>query len=314
MGKKLKTTLLSFFIIFLSMDSSFSLTVDRVIATVNNEIITQSDYNRFISKTDTFKGEGEIDENILKRIIEEKILLQEAKKWGIDASVEEIEQSIRDIQKANNLTSEEFEKSLASESMSFNDYKNFLKEDIISLKLIDREVYSKIIVTDEDISNYYEKNIDLFKEHEEKNKVKAVFLKVSDGISVTESTDLKIKALKIYSAIKKGEPFDKMVNLYSDEPLKSRNGLLGEFQKGGLIPSLERKISEMKEGEVSEPVWSKEGVYILKLIKRTRGTFTPLDKVRDRIYSILYKQKKEEKFNQWMKSLWGKSLIKIKHP
>ncbi len=123
-----------------------------------------------------------------------------------------------------------------------------------------------------------------------------------------------MKSLKIYSEIKSGELFDKMVELYSDDSLKSQFGMLGEFEKGGLIPSLERKISEMEEGEISSPVWTKDGVYILKLIKRKKGEYASIEKVKGQIYLILFEKKKKEKFNEWMKSLWEKSSIKIIQP
>ncbi len=308
----LKSFLLSFYLLMIFVDCSQAVTVERVLATVNKEIITLSDYKRFLSKINSAEDAETVNERVLKNLIEEKIILQEAKNKGIDATDAETEQTIKDFQRQNNLSVAEFEKRLAEEGISLSDYKKLLKENIISLKLIDKEVNSKVIVTDEDVSSYYLNNIRLFIDTPAKLQVKAVFLKLSDNPSLTELTDLKIKSLKIYTDIKNGELFDKMVDLYSEEILKNRNGLLGEFEKSELIPALDRRLSEMSEDEVSEPVWTKEGVYILKLVKKMKETYVPLEKIRTQLYSTLYEQKKEEKFSEWMKTLWGKSSIKIK--
>jgi len=103
-----------------------------------------------------------------------------------------------------------------------------------------------------------------------------------------------------------------MIDLYADEPLKSQEGLLGEFESGALITELDQALSSLKEGEVSAPVWVKEGVYILKMISRTKETYIPISQAREQIYMTLYQQKREIKFNEWLKLLWEKSTVTIK--
>lgn len=311
--KKALAAIFLFFIFFeLSVNYSLAVTVDRIIASANNEIITLSDYKKYVSKIDNIEDQEKVDENILKSLIEEKLILQEARKIGLNVADEDLEQSIVDFQKQNNLSKDDFLKKLSEEQISLKDYKKLLKVTIISAKLIEKEVNSKVFVTDEDIANYYNKNKDTFLQSTEKMQIKAIFLKLGNNPSLTEVTDLKIRSLKIRSEIKNSESFDKMAALYSDEPLKSRNGMLGEFGKGELIPAFEKGILALKEGEISDPVWTKEGVYILCLSKEVNESFTPIEKIKESIYSILLQHKKKEKFNEWMKKLWGNSTIKIK--
>ena len=158
--------------------------------------------------------------------------------------------------------------------MTMTDYEILLKENLISLKFVDRELNSKIVVTDKEIADYYNNNLKRFIDKPERMQVKAIFMKCSAHPTVTEITDLKLKSLKILSEIKKGESFDKMIGLYADEPLKSHDGLLGEFEKGALITELDQALSSLKEGEVSAPVWVKEGVYIL-MISQDKGNIYP---------------------------------------
>jgi peptidyl-prolyl cis-trans isomerase SurA len=291
---------------------SFSKTVDSILATVNEEIITLSDYKDYVSRRDPGRSLEEVDETFLKALIEEKIILQEALGKNIDVAEAEVDDSIENIQKENNLNSEEFKKLLDDEGVSLSEYRQRLRENIVTLKIVDQEVNAKVIIPDQVIADYYQRNLKLFIENPEKKRVKAIFLSVDDSPSVTEVTDLKIKSLKIYEQIKGGEPFDKMVGIYSDEPLKSRNGLLGEFERGGLISSLEQRIEALDEGRISEPVWTMEGVYILKVDKIFQGEHVSFEEVKDSIYNKLLNEKREEKFNDWMKSLWEKSSIDIK--
>lgn len=309
---KLKIIFLGILYLMMFTVNTEATTVDRVLAIVNNEVVTLSDYKRFISKAGSSASPEIVDESLLKKIIDDKIILIEAKKNGIIATESEISQIIKEFLKNNNLSDEEFKKRLAEEGMTITEYEVLLKENLISLKFIDRELNSKIIVTDKEIDDYYKKNISLFIDKPDRMLVKAIFIKFNDPPTLTGITDLKIKSLKIMSEIKKGEPFEKMIGLYADEPLKSHDGILGEFENGTLIPELDVTISSLNEGEVSKPVWTKEGVYILKMAMKIKGNYTPLTQVKDNIYTTLYQQKREEKFNEWLKSLWEKSSVTIK--
>lgn len=286
--------------------------VGRVLAIVNNEAVTLSDYKRYILKTDPAASPETIDDNLLKKLIDEKIILIEAKKNGIFATETEISQTINGFKQNNNLSDEELKKRLAEAGLTMTDYEVLLRENLIYQKFIARELNNKIIVTDREITDYYKNNSKQFIDRPERMLVKAIFIKFSASPTLTEITDLKIKSLKIISEIKKGELFEKMVDLYSDEPLKSYEGLLGEFESGALIAKLDRTLSSLKEGEVSAPVWVKEGVYILKMINKIKETYIPLNQAREQIYTTLYQQKKEIKFNEWLKLLWEKSTVTIK--
>lgn len=311
--------LIIFVMVLFSWHQIQALTVDTVLAVVNNEIITLSDYTRFLFKMgpeEKIRYDPEtkgIDKYILQKMIEENIILQEARKRGIETTENEIETTLKELRKESGISNQEFSNILIEEGLALNDYKKLIKENIIALKLIDLEITSRIIVTDQEIEAYYKENLPLFLESNEKKKVHAIFIGIRDNMTITEMTDLKIRTLRIYEEIMKGEPFEKMVDLYSDEPLRSRNGLLGEFESGGLIPALEASLTDLKEGDVSKPVWTNDGVYILKLVKTAKKEYVELNSVKDTIYSELYERRSREKFSAWMKTLWEKSSIEIKN-
>lgn len=295
-------------------DTGAAVTVDRVLATVNNEVITLTDYRRFVGKSEPGAGVDGVEERLLRRLIEETIILQEAKKAGISAGEEEVRQGMRNLMREHDLTEEELRSRLAEEGLTIEEYRDMLKDTLTSLIFIDREVNTKVMVGDEEIAEYYEKNKGLFVKSRERLLVKAIHLKFTDAPSVTEITDLKLKSLQIREAIDDGESFEKMVGLHSSSPLRERDGVLGDLERGTLIPALEAAISSIKEGEVGGPVWTKEGVYILKLVRRTPEAYDLLNEAKSRIRVTLHERKRERKYNDWVQSLWERSSVSIKKP
>lgn len=298
-------------VLFFFSSVCFGLTVDRVLAVVNGEVVTLSDYGRFVARTDQAADRERVGEQYLRTLIEEKLILQEAKRKGYDATEEEVSQSIAGFLEQAGMQEKDFEKKIALENLSMSDYRTLLRENIISLKCIEKEVNAKVIVSSSDLSRYYEKQRARFMESPEKVLVMAIVMKLSATPSLTEITDLKIRSLKVYSEIRNGESFERQVHKYADESVKSLGGKLGEFERGAMISVLDEKIFSMKEGEVSEPIWTKDGVYILKIAKRTQAVYAAFEKVKDELYAKAYEEKREETFNAWMKKIWERSSVKI---
>ena len=286
---------------------------ERILASVNGAPVTFSDYRMFVLKTDPSMRTDGVDEGILKKVIEETLILQEASRQGIRVSDKEVEGSIRDFLKENNLTAKEFEEKISAEGMKPSDYRRWLKENVIVLvKMIGKEVNDKTAVNDGEIKGYYERNRDWYREGEETLQVKAILLRLSDNPSPAEATYLEIRAMKITADLERGESFEKLAGLYSEDPSKESDGAWGEFRKGDLVPAIEKKLLQLKEGEVSRPLWRKEGLYIFKLAKRQAERFIPFESVKEDIRSKLLQQKREERYSEWVKSLWKKAAIEIR--
>ncbi len=306
------TVLATATLISLMKGDSSGLTLDRVLATVNNNAVTLSDYNKFVAKINGTAPPDTVNEYYLNRLIEEKLILLEAVKAGIDATENEISWSIDDIMKQRGLSPQDMENKLAAEGMTLSDYRQRMKDSIISLKIIDKEVNDKLVLGPGDVQQFYETNLELFQESPGTVLVKAIYLKLNDSASLTEITDLKIRSLRIYADIRKGVSFEKLAMQYTDESLKKRDAILGEFERGMLIPVLDEKIFSLKEGEVSEPVWTKDGAYILKVFKITGPRYAPLETVKEKIRERIYEQRRDEKYNEWIKRLWDHASVTMR--
>src|SRR4030042_2805933 len=309
-----KHTLILFIIIssFAAAKPSHGLTVDRVLATVGNETITFADYQQFIKGLGNTEHTDAIDETLLKKWIEEKVILYEAKKKGIDASDDEIDEEIEEFKEQSGLSQKDFETLLKEEDMNIHGFRNLMKDKVMMLKLISEDVDSKVIIMDKEIEDFYTANKKNFISSPETVEIKAIFLRLKEGASVTEITDMKRKSLKIAEQLKGGDSFERLVNKYSDEPLRSQNGLLGTFEKGALLPPLDKKAFLMEKDEISDPVWVSDGVYILHLINKSDQRSKPIEEVKDEIRDHLYKEKREKIFNEWIKALWEKASVTIK--
>jgi peptidyl-prolyl cis-trans isomerase SurA len=285
---------------------------EGVLAVVNGEPVTLADYRRFLLKVDPSLNRAQVSDKLLKKLIDERLILQEARKKRVVVTDREVEQSIREFILQHKLAEGEFEKTIILRGMTVSDYKKWLKENVIVLaKMLDATVDNGVSVTAKEIEEYYGQNRNLFIREPEKMTVGAIVLLQSENPSPEEITGMKIKSLRIVSELRKGESFGKMASLHSEDPSREKDGVMGDFKRGDLVPALEAVLTVLKDGEVSDPVWLKEGVYILKLIKRIEPVFLPLSEVSATIDSTLRSERRERKYSEWIRSLWERSTISI---
>ncbi len=309
----LKTFQMFFIFLLLSFASiSNGVTIDRVIAIVGDEVITFADYQSFVKAIGTINPGDEVDEKLLKNLVEEKIILQEAKRKGLVVSDSQVDRELEDFKDQFGLAQKDFESFLHGEGFTIIEYRKRIKDKIMVSNLVGDEVDSKIIIGGKEIQDYYQTNIQEFQTSPERVELKAIFLQLKEDISVTELTDLKLRTLKIVAELKEGDYFDLLVDKYSDEPLRSQGGILGNFTKGTLLPQLDKKAFSMEEGEISDPIWVSEGAYILKLTKKRRESYKAFEDVKEDIFNSLYMKKRDKLYNEWIKALWERTSISIK--
>ena len=290
---------------------SFAVTVGRVLAIVDNEIITYADYQQFVHGLEDNEQTDKVDAGVLNKMIEEKIILLEAKKKGIEVSNKDVDEAIEELNNRNGTSEKEFEDLLVAENWNIAAYRKFLKDKMTVGRLVQREVNAIVVVTGSEMERYYHEKEKDYLAGPETVELKAIFLKLNEDASITEITDMKIKALKIVSLLRGGEDFEQLVEEYSDEPLKSHEGFLGKFAKGKLIPPLDSVAFSLKEGEISDPVWVGEGAYIIKVVHKYAASIRPFEAVKEDIYSRLFEQKREKLYTEWIKNIWEKSSVKI---
>lgn len=289
----------------------YEVTLDKVVATVNNKPVTLADYHLYLKLSGEPVLDEEVSEKTLKRLIEEKIIVADALKQGIGASTEEIETGISEFVALNGITEEELESYLREDGIQMEDYRRMVEEQIMIAKHISFYVETRVVIRDDEIEKFYNDHREQFLKSPEKVELKAIFLKLKDRASVTEITDLKRRALKIVSLLQGGESFDTLLYVYSDEPLRSLDGKLGIFERETLVPPLDKAAFSLKEGGISGPISVQDGIYFLKVVKSTERSYRGIEEAREDIYNAIFAKKKEKIYNEWIKSLWEQASVSI---
>ncbi len=292
---------------------SFGLTIGKVLATVDDEVITLADYQQFIKVIGDTTNTDEVNEKLLERLIVDKIILHTAVRRGIEVTDMEVEREVAAFKEQNALSQKDLEAVLSKEGMTVESYKKRIADKLRSMKLFSLEVESKVIVTDKEIEDYYFDHRKNYLLSPEKVEIKAILFKLNKEASVDEITVLKREALRIAAQLQEGESFEILINYLNTDKkgFLEIESISGEFGRGSLTPALDKKAFSMKKGETGDPIWVKDGVYILKVINKSEEIFKPIKDVRENIYGQIYEQKKEKIFNEWVRTLWETTSVKI---
>ena len=276
---------------------------DRIIAIVNDDIITSSELKT--ADTKVFQSTS------LSFLIEKKLQLQAAKKKGVSVTDAEVDEALNDIRKMNNFNSEEeMKEALLKEGISIEDYKREITEQLIILKVVNREVKSKITVSDKDVENYYQSHNDYFKIQESiRIGYVNVPVKFSDSEEEVQKALRKITGILgdlnnnvSISELKRRYPDTRDINFVSD---------LGFVKKGDLMPELENPAFSLKEGEISEVIKTSKGFYIIKKFGVKKTEYKPVDEVKDSIRDAVFQEKSESAYKEWLYNLKTSSYINI---
>jgi peptidyl-prolyl cis-trans isomerase SurA len=295
--------------------------LNSIAAIVNEDIITTFDVKREAEAIITEKqrtspvddaSKEKIRNSTLDMLIEKALIKQKVKELNIKISDDEVKQSIDDVKKQNNMTQDALVSALASQGVSFEQYRSQLVEQLERLRLVSMEVRSNILVTESEILAHYEANPAKFSEEEE-FRARHIFFKVKESSPADELKSNISKALMVLAEARGGSDFIELAKKHSQDPAAAKDGGdMGTFKKGDMQSELENAILGLKAGEISELVYTPLGLHIIKLEERRKGKLKPLDSVKNDIQEQLYKKKSEERFARWLKELRSKASIEIK--
>jgi peptidyl-prolyl cis-trans isomerase SurA len=310
-----------FAIIFISGPHRVSGEVfNRVVAIVNDDVITLYELNQKIrlvtgSAPQELKNKDEeryleARRKILQFMIDEKCAQEKIQELGIKIPPEQIDARIEMIKKRNRWTQEDLLAALQQEGISFDEFREKIKTDFERAELINYQVKSKIIVRDEQITQYYEEHKKDYSS-EETVYLAGIFLIQRDPDDEQESLRLKAKGEEILAKLKNGEDFAALSKQFSQGPGADEGGDLGSFKTSQLDPELRKAVSGVKEGGVTNLIIKPNGIQILKVIKRQKAEAHPLEEVREDIYETLYQQEVNRRYEAWIKELRKETYTKI---
>jgi len=295
--------------------------VDRIIAYVNDDIITLSELNErtnaFVAarRQNPFLREEEeslekIRRNMLDALINERLAAQEIARLKITVSEEEIDETVGKIMQENHLTQEGLEAELRKEGKTIKDLREQIKRGMEQTTLVNREVRNKTVITDEMIQAYYEDHIEDF-ESRQRYRIQDIYLPFTPTDTQEDRSYLRNVANHILELLRQGGDFSSLAKRYSQGLGAEAGGDLGFFSKGELEPVLEAAIEALKPGEVSPDIETTRGIHIIKLIEVEKAPAKPLEEVEETIRNILYQREVDFRYREWLSALRERSYIRI---
>jgi peptidyl-prolyl cis-trans isomerase SurA len=293
-------------------------TVNKFVAIVNDEVITQQDIDQLLAVlyaqySQESKGDEllqkmeEVKKDILNQIIEDKLVLSRAKELGIKITESEIDERLDYVKKGFS-SDEEFYKTLETQGVTIANLKDRYRDQLMMKKLVDYEVKSKISVLPSEISDYYEKHKDQFKERD-KYRVKNILIKAKDDVSFEL---VKVEIEDVFNKLKEGGNFDDLAKQFSQGPNAEKGGDMGYIEQGQMLEALDNAIFKLKPGEFSEPVKSEIGYHIFKVEDIQYGKQVSLEEVQKDVQMMLFQDKFKAQVNEWLSELKKKAYISIK--
>lgn len=310
-----------------------ALVIDRIVAIVNNEIITLSEVEEdLMSARLGIEGprvrglEGSKDplapgplESLdpfmrerLKIMVDKRLQLQIAKKMGISSGQEEVSGAIEDIKRKNSIKSDiEFNRALEEEHLTLERYTAGIKDQLTLIKLINKEVRSKIVVRDEELREYYDKNRSLFALQPE-IRISQILIPMPRNTSEIASEDLRRKASGLVKEIRAGGDFFNTAKRYKDVLDGLSAADLGFFKKGDLVPPLEKAALSLELGEVSDPVETQAGIHIIRLDEKGSIRYKSFKEVAREIEEGVYQEKYNEALAIWLKEIRDGAHVEVR--
>jgi peptidyl-prolyl cis-trans isomerase SurA len=311
--------------------------VEEIIARVNNEIITRSEYVRSreqlkqeIQQQEAANADrvfGEKQRDVLRDLIDQQLLLQKGKELGITGDTELIKR-LDEMRKQMNLgTMEELEKAAEAQGASYEEFKQNLRNQLITQRVIGQEVGSHLPMNkDEELKFYNEHKAEM--QQPEQVRLSEILIAPKAPAATTgpdgkpqppsqAETDAALaaaeaKAQELLEQLHKGASFEDLAKKNSDGPSAKDGGDLSYFKRGVLAKELEDKVFALKTGETTDAIRTKQGFVILKVSEHQQAGVPTLKEVEPRIQDALYMQKLQPALRAYLTTLREQAFIDIK--
>ena len=298
--------------------------VEEIIARVNNEIITSSEYARAEQALREEITQGcngctpaQIDaayneqhKDILRGLIDQALLVQRAKDMGVSVETQLVKQLDQTRQQHNLPSMEALEKAVESSGISWEEYKASLRNTLMTQDVIRKEVGGRINLDEAELKKYYESHKSDFVRPEQ--VYLSEILVSTDGKSPDDYPALKKKAEDLLDRVKKGEDFGELAKRYSDGQTAKQGGDMGAFGRGQLAKSLEDQVFKMNRGDMTDVIQTKAGFEILRVEEHYQAGEQPYDKVEGEISNKFYQDKMQPALRSYLAELREESYLTIK--
>jgi peptidyl-prolyl cis-trans isomerase SurA len=291
---------------------------DRIVAVVNNDAITLAELQESVvmfrqenRQQSPSVSDEELSRQFLSRLIENRLQLQEAERDKIQVDEVELNEELGErMKRFGAKTLDEFETLIKGQGLTFDAVKKRLRDSLRVTKVIRRRVSLRVSVTDPEINQYIEENRSKLDTGLSYHARHILLVPPTDTDADWEAT--RIRADVIRSQVADGADFGELAKQNSRDASAKEGGDLGPLRRGELSLEIENQILALRPGEVSRPYRSQLGYHVFRLESKETLEGEALQRVRQQVREILYRQKYDARMEAWLKEIKQRAIIEVR--
>lgn len=306
--------------------TAHSQTLDRIVATVNGDIILYSELQEFIKttvaanpslKTDDEASQRQLEQEALRQLVRSRLAEQEAKRLKIVVSDQDVDEALKGIQKDNGVTEAQFQKMLEEQGKTLKQFRDVVRKEMVRGRLLDRVLKSKTVITDQQVDAAIAGSYG-FSNEDGGKRMQLGLIYLPFEKSGQSSQEAEKQAQELLTKLRKGADFAEAARKYSKGPAAEEGGNIGFISKGELADYIDSAVQGLKKNEISDLVKTDRGFYIIKVLDIDSGVKKDGKKTvavdaerREQVRQELYRAELDRKFDEWVRELEERSFIKI---
>ena len=292
--------------------------IDRILAVVDQEVITQSALDKRLLEERPKLPDGAKDSlspfpmpsnsRLVQRIIDTTLIAQTAQRMGITVTDRELDQALDDIQRNNGFPDrEELRKAIEATSLTWDRYRADIRTEMTFLKVIQGVIASDLVAPEGEVEVYYRRHPEKFYQSD-KIALDEIVLPLAQDASEEAAEEVGALAATVTALLLDGQQWEQVAMNYKE----ARKNNLGRFKKGELIPGLEQIVFEMGVGDISAPVRAQDGFHLFIVTEKEPAGAQSLEEARPSIIPLVLHEKREELTRQGLSNIKKSAFIEIK--
>jgi peptidyl-prolyl cis-trans isomerase SurA len=293
-------------------------TVEDIIARVNDQIITKSDYDRAESELDQAGRDHGLSmqemaaerRDLLRNLIDQQLWLSKGKELDITGETELVKR-LDEIRKQANLDSlEDLEKAAKEQGVSFEDFKANIRNQIITQEVMRQEVGEHIQMTPGEVQRFYEEHKQDYAQPESERLSEILISTGTDDPAKVAAA--KAKADDLEARLHSGGDFAQLARSFSEGTTAASGGDLGQYKRGQLPKVLEDKTFGLNSGQYTDPILTRQGYIILKVVQHTPGGPRPYKDAEEDVEQAYYMSLMDPAIRDYLNQMRDQAFIQIK--
>jgi peptidyl-prolyl cis-trans isomerase SurA len=289
--------------------------VDRIIARVNNEIVTQRQFEREQEKIRAELGQHysgpeletqvrQESKNLLRDLIDEALMVQKAKDLDINVETELVKRLDEIRENLKLATIQDLEKEVEKQGLIWEDFQDNLRRKLLMREVMGREVGSRVTVSHEEARKYFQAHQ---KEFSSPGGVHLAEVLISTDKHKPEEAEQRAK--DALAQIKAGQRWAEVTKKYSDADTAKEGGDVGFFKEGTLAPTIAEAVKKVDIGETTDLIKTKDGYIIIKVLERLSPGVPKFEEVEQRVDEAIYNERMQPALRQYLATLRKESYI-----